>query len=72
MTTRGADPVFVGTSILVYAAEQQAPDHDSALRVLQTVYDSGAETWISRQSSWNTLPSAAVLKLSPVLSRLTC
>jgi predicted nucleic acid-binding protein len=49
MVTAGDDRVFLDTNVLVYANVAESPLHASALKAIQTQYDSGAELWTSRQ-----------------------
>lgn len=49
MMNGGADPVFVDTNVLVYAALPSAPDHAIARDALWSYEQSGARIWISRQ-----------------------
>ena len=49
MTTGVDEPIFLDTNTLVYASEQRAPLHATALQVIQDLYGVGAEVWISCQ-----------------------
>jgi predicted nucleic acid-binding protein len=49
MATGGADPLFVDTNVLVYAAVAEAPLHDLARRTLANAAAGGTKFWISRQ-----------------------
>lgn len=49
MGTTGADPVFVDTNVLVYAASPSAPEHQPARQALDDLAKSGVATWVSRQ-----------------------
>jgi predicted nucleic acid-binding protein len=44
-----ADPVFVDTNVLVYATVAEAPLHEAAQQAIETLEQSGADLWISRQ-----------------------
>ena len=49
MATMAADPMFVDTNILVNANVAAAPFHAAALKVLDSLAQSGVPLWISRQ-----------------------
>jgi hypothetical protein len=48
MATTAADPVFVDTNILVFAAITSAPFHGLAFEKLDAFRQVGVELWVSR------------------------
>lgn len=49
MATMAAEPVFVDTNVLIYAALQRSERHASSVRLLDVAADEGARIWLSRQ-----------------------
>jgi predicted nucleic acid-binding protein len=49
MATGDADPAFVDTNVLVYAAVPTAPYHQDARQALRQLHETGTATWVSRQ-----------------------
>lgn len=49
MVTTAADPIFIDTNILLFAAIPASPQHAAALAALHAIAQSGAPAWISRQ-----------------------
>ena len=47
--TTNTEPVFVDTNILIFANAQQAPLHDKALSVIESLWENDVDLWISRQ-----------------------
>lgn len=49
MTTKGVEPIFLDTNILVYASIDSSPFYDLARRIITTYEQTGTPLWISRQ-----------------------
>lgn len=49
MTIRDDEPVFIDTNVLVYAAVDNAPLHDSAATALKRCQKNGTPCWVNRQ-----------------------
>jgi predicted nucleic acid-binding protein len=49
MATKAADPVFVDTNVLVFAAISTSPFYAPAFARLDELRQAGAELWVSRQ-----------------------
>ncbi len=48
MTTKGVEPIFLDTNILVYASIDSSPFYDLARRIITTYEQTGTPLWISR------------------------
>ncbi|MGH2587138.1 MAG: type II toxin-antitoxin system VapC family toxin [Dehalococcoidia bacterium] len=49
MTTRGDEPIFLDTNVLIYASEERAPLHQVARQAIRSIDQTGVMLWLSRQ-----------------------
>jgi predicted nucleic acid-binding protein len=76
MATMAVDPVFVDTSVLVYARVAVSPFHSAAVTKLDDLKAAGHPFWVSRQILREYLAAltkpATVTPLLPIAALVTC
>ena len=65
MATTAADPVFVDTNILIYAAIASSPFYGPAIGKLDSFRRVGVELWVSRQTLREYLAAPAIYVATP-------